>query len=308
VPDITVSVQAEPRDLDSWLVLARHLESAGFRGLLMGDHPGSGASPWPALGSAAAVTQTLKLGTYVVQAGVQEPMHVAAAAASLDVLAPGRVLLGIGAGHTPREWEDIGRRRPAPPDRAGRLAEFVEAVARLLEGDLVTLDGSYLTLRGSRLEGLPVGAGRVGLVVGGGHPQVLRAAARRADVVGLSGLGRTLPDGHQHEARWSAADLRAQLEVVAAEARDTGRAPILEALVQIVRVTQDRAASIEEISGRIPGASAQDAARTPFLLIGTYEQMAAQLRAQAEEFGISSYVVREPAVPHIERVLALLRK
>ncbi len=308
MPDITVSVQAEPRDLDSWLALARHLESAGFRGLLTGDHPGSGASPWPALGSAAAVTQTLKLGTYVVQAGVREPMHVAAEAASLDVLAPGRVLLGIGAGHTPREWEDIGRRRPAPRDRAGRLAEFVEAVARLLEGDLVTLDGSYLTLRGSRLEGLPAGAGRVGLVVGGGHPQVLRTAARRADVVGLSGLGRTLPDGHRHEARWSAADLRSQLQIIAAEAREAGRAPILEALVQIVRVTQDRAASIEEISGRIPGASAQDVARTPFLLIGTHEEMAAQLRAQAEEFGISSYVVREPAAPHIERVLELLRK
>lgn len=308
MPDITVSVQAEPRDLDSWLVLARHLESAGFRGLLMGDHPGSGASPWAALGSAAAVTQTLKLGTYVLQAGVREPMHVAAEAASLDLLAPGRVLLGIGAGHTPREWEDIGRRRPAPRDRAGRLAEFVEAVARLLEGDLVTLDGSYLALRGSRLEGLPVGAGRIGLVVGGGHPQVLRTAARRADVVGLSGLGRTLPDGHQHAVRWSAADVRGQLRIVAAEARDTARAPILEALVQIVRVTQDRAASIEEISGRIPGASARDAARTPFLLIGTYEEMAAQLRAQADELGISSYVVREPAVPHLERVLALLRE
>jgi alkanesulfonate monooxygenase SsuD/methylene tetrahydromethanopterin reductase-like flavin-dependent oxidoreductase (luciferase family) len=98
---IAVSVQAVPTDLRSWLALARRLESAGFHGLLMGDHPGSGASPWPALGSAAAVTQTLRLGTYVVQAGVREPMHVAADAATLDTLAPGRVVLGLGAGHTP---------------------------------------------------------------------------------------------------------------------------------------------------------------------------------------------------------------
>lgn len=304
--DITVSVQAEPGDLASWLALARRLESSGFGALLVGDHPGSGASPWPALGSAAAVTQTLRLGTYVVQAGVREPVHVAADAASLDVLAPGRVLLGIGAGHTPREWADIGRDRPAPRDRAGRLAEFVEAVARLLEGELVTVEGRYLTLHGSQLDGLPAGPGRVGLVVGGGHPQVLRAAARRADVVGLSGLGRTLPDGHQHEARWSVADLQGQLQLVAAEARRADNAPVLEALVQVVTVTQDRAASIEEISGRIAGASAQDVARTPFLLIGSYEEMAAQLVARAEEYGITSYVVREPAVPHMERVLALL--
>ncbi len=56
--DISVSVQAEPADLDSWLALARRLEAAGFAALLMGDHPGNGASPWPALGAAAAVTHT----------------------------------------------------------------------------------------------------------------------------------------------------------------------------------------------------------------------------------------------------------
>ena len=116
--DIAVSMQAEPADLQSWLALARRLESAGFGALLLGDHPGSGASPWPALGSAAAVTQTLALGTYVIQAGVREPVHVAADGASLDVLAPGRVRLGLGAGHTPREWEDIGRHRPGPWARA----------------------------------------------------------------------------------------------------------------------------------------------------------------------------------------------
>ena len=107
--DIAISVQAAPAGLASWLDLARRLEDGGFRALLAGDHPGSGASPWPALGAAAAVTQALELGTYVVQAGVREPVHVAADAATLDILAPGRVLLGIGAGHTlVRQAEELG--------------------------------------------------------------------------------------------------------------------------------------------------------------------------------------------------------
>jgi probable F420-dependent oxidoreductase len=307
VTDVVVSVQAEPADLGSWLALARRLESGGFSALLMGDHPGSGVSPWPALGCAAAVTTTLKLGTYVVQAGVREPMHVAADAASLEVLAPGRVVLGVGAGHTPREWDDIGQHRPAPGDRAGRLAEFADALAALLNGETVTRQGRYLSLHGSRLEGLPA-AGRVRLVVGGGHPAVLRAAARHADVVALNGLGRTLPDGHHHQVRWSGADLRRQLQLVCEEPELAGTAPAIEALVQTVTITGDRAASIREISDRIPGASPADIARTPFLLIGSYEQMAAQLLAQADEHGITSYVVREPAIPHIERVLALLTR
>lgn len=304
--DVTVSVQAEPTDLRSWLALARRLDSAGFYALVMGDHPGSGASPWPALGSAAAVTQTLQLGTYVVQAGVREPMHVAADAATLDILAPGRVLLGIGAGQTPREWTDIGRDRPSPRQRAERLVEFVEAVAALLRGRSVTRDGRYLTLRGSRLDGLPTGE-RVRLVVGGGHPLILRAAARHADVVGLSGLGRTLADGHHHEVRWSRANLRRQLQLVREEAQQASNRPVIEALVQSVRVTRDREAAVEEISAKIPGASVEDVSRTPFLLIGSYEEMAAQMLKQAEELGITSYVVREQAVPDLERVLTLIK-
>jgi alkanesulfonate monooxygenase SsuD/methylene tetrahydromethanopterin reductase-like flavin-dependent oxidoreductase (luciferase family) len=251
------------------------------------------------------VTHTLLLGTYVVQAGVREPMHVAADAATLDILAPGRVLLGLGAGHTPREWEDLGRHRPAPSERADRMAEFAEVVARLLRGETVTHDGRYLKLNESRLEGLPAG-GRVRLAVGGGHPHVLRAAARHADVVGLSGLGQTLADGHYHQARWSAADLRRQLQLVQDEAQRAGNAPVIEALVQVVAVTDDRDTTIRQIADRIPGGSADDIAHTPYALIGSHQAMAAQLHAQADEFGISSYVIREPAVPDLERVLELL--
>jgi alkanesulfonate monooxygenase SsuD/methylene tetrahydromethanopterin reductase-like flavin-dependent oxidoreductase (luciferase family) len=90
------------------------------------------------------------------------------------------------------------------------------------------------------------------------------------------------------------------------EARQAGNAPVIEALVQVVQVTQERDAAIQKISSRLPGASADDLARTPFALIGTYQEMAAQLHAQADEFGISSYVVREPAVPHLEHVMQLL--
>jgi len=307
MPGIDISVLAEPSDLGSWLELARRLEAEGFRALLMPDHPGPVASPWPALGAAAAVTQSLELGTYVVQAGVREPLHVAADAATLGILAPDRVRLGIGAGHTPREWADLGRDRPGPRERAERLAEFAEVVAALLRGETVTRDGRYLTLRSSQLGRLPSG-GRVRLVIGGGHPLVLRAAAQHADVVGLSGLGRTLPDGYRHEVRWSQAELHRQLQLVRDEAQQAGRAPVIEALVQVVRLTGDRAAAAAEIAAEIAGATAEDVAGTPFLLIGSHEEMAAQLVRQAGELGITSYVAREQAVPVLENVLALINR
>jgi probable F420-dependent oxidoreductase len=300
-------VAAAPADLDSWLELARRVEAGGFHGLVMGDHPGSGLSPWPALGCAAAVTSTIELGTCVVQAGVREPMQVAAEAATLSVLAPGRVVLGIGAGHTPREWTDVGRQRPGPAERAARLTEFAEVTARLLAGETVTHAGPAFSLADSRLEGFPAAADGVRLMIGGGHPELLRCAGRLADVVGLAGLGRTMEDGHSHEARWSADVLRRQLDMVTKAARHAGRSPALEALVQAVVVTRDRQAALSELEAKF-GVPASDLAVTPYLLVGSHAEMAAQLRDQAGRLGITRYVVRQRAVPDLEAVLPLLRE
>jgi probable F420-dependent oxidoreductase len=306
VAPIKISLQAEPRDIGSWLSLARRLEAAGFEALLVGDHPGSGASPWPALGAAAAATTTLKLGTYVIQAGVRDPIQVAGDAATLDILAPGRVLLGLGAGHTFGEWETRGAQRPSPADRAGRLEEFVDTVAQLLDGQAVTINGRYIQMVDARLDGLPTG--RVQLVVGGGHPRVLRVAAARAQVVALSGLGRTHPDGHRHDARWSGAELHHQLGIIGNATAGRAEVPEVEALVQVVTVTDDRDQTLAELATQFSAVPVQDAGSTPYLLIGTITEMVDQLRRQAEDFGITRYVVREPALDSATQILALLNR
>jgi probable F420-dependent oxidoreductase len=300
--DIEFSVQGRLRDRDSWVALARRVEADGYRTLYVADHPGYGSSPWVALAAAAAVTETLRLGTYVVQGGVREPAQVAADAVALSVLAPGRVTLGLGAGHNPAEWHQIGRERPSPADRAGRLVEFLEVAARLLQGETVSFDGRYLSLRDAGIAGAD---GSIRLLVGGGNPVLLRAAARRADVVALSGLGRTRADGRDHDVRWSRQDLERQLGIVRAEAAEHGREPVLDALVQMVRVTGDRHAALAELAAELE-APVEDLATAPFLLIGTHEQMAAQLRRQADQFGITSYVVRESGLDDVSRVRALL--
>jgi len=302
---IKVSVQAEPRDIHSWLALARRLESNSFEALLVGDHPGSGASPWPALGAAAAVTSPLKLGTYVLQTGVRDPIQVAADAATLDVLAPGRVLLGVGAGHTFSEWEVTGVPRPTPSDRAGRLEEFVDAVVALLRGKTVTMHGRYVNLVDARLDDLPTD-GRVQLIVGGGHPRVLRAGAAQAQVVALTGSGRTRPDGHRHDVRWSRADLHAQLDLIRHASKGRDRAPQIEALVQITTLSDHREQALTEVNRLFDEVPFEDLDTTPFVLVGTVQEMADQVERQALELGITRYVVREPAVEAAAQIINLL--
>jgi alkanesulfonate monooxygenase SsuD/methylene tetrahydromethanopterin reductase-like flavin-dependent oxidoreductase (luciferase family) len=253
------------------------------------------------LAAAAAVTDRIDLGTYVSQAGVREPVHVVTDAAALAVLAPDRVILGLGAGHNPAEWQQIGRERPSAGDRAARLDEFVDVTARLARGETVTHDSAHLSLRDARVEG----ASGLRLLVGGGNPVILRAAARAADIVALTGLGRTLADGRDHEVRWSRAVLEQQLDLVRGEAERHGRHPVLDALVQVVRVTDNRDAALTELADEI-GAPAADLAETPYVLVGTEDEMADQVRRQATEFGITSYVVRQPIEP-VVNVMARLK-
>jgi len=137
---IVVSVQAAPRDRTSWLSLARAIDrdDADFATLYVADHPGSTASPFVALAAAAAVTERIRLGTCVINAGLWEPFALASAVATLDVLSSGRSVLGIGAGHTPAEWSRVGATLPAPGERVGRMEVMIDVVTRLLAGVEVT--------------------------------------------------------------------------------------------------------------------------------------------------------------------------
>lgn len=140
MPLIEFSVQAEPQDASTWADLARRSEDLGMRALLVPDHPGAGASPFVALGAAAAVTTSLRLGSYVLNTGVREAIHIASDVATLDVVSGGRAEVGLGAGHTPREWEMVGRTRPPARARVAHLIETASTVRRLLDGDTVPTD------------------------------------------------------------------------------------------------------------------------------------------------------------------------
>ena len=68
----------------------------------------------------------------------------------------------------------------------------------------------------------------------------------------------------------------------------------LNALVQRVVVTDDRHRAAQELGTRWPGLSAEDLLESPYLLIGTVDQMVEDLRARRERWGISYYTTFEP--------------
>ncbi|WP_127128463.1 LLM class flavin-dependent oxidoreductase [Georgenia sp. SYP-B2076] len=300
----TVSLQAWPTgDAAAWFDTARRAEELGFDALTAPDHPGAVAAPFVALAAAAAVTTRLGLGSYVTNGGVREPAHIAADVATLDVVSGGRARLGLGAGHTPAEWRAVGRERPDVAGRVARCIAVVEGVRALLAGEEVTADGP-VRLHGARLHA-PRPVQRIPLTIGTSNSALLRYAGAHADVVGLSGLGRTLPDGHQHAVRWTPAEVDAQASLVAEGAAGRDRPPALEALVQQVTVTDDAGAVAAELAERA-GARAEDLLAVPYVLLGTEDEIVDAVREHRRRWGITRYVVRQEAMEAVGGLLPRL--
>jgi alkanesulfonate monooxygenase SsuD/methylene tetrahydromethanopterin reductase-like flavin-dependent oxidoreductase (luciferase family) len=172
-----------------------------------------------------------------------------------------------------------------------------EATSALLRGDEVTVDTAALRMTGARLTKPRPVQDRVPLLFGGGNTRLLHWAGEHADIVGLSGLGRTLADGHSHEARWRTDQIDAQVELV--------RGSVIEALVQHVEITDDAGAVLAERM-KDSDLSDDELQAAPYLLVGTEDEIVAKVRENTRRWGITRYAVRRPALDALGPLLPRL--
>jgi len=126
---------------------AQAAEDAGFEAVWQAESRLVREATIP-LAAFGAATQRIKLGSGVVSMWVRNPAFLAATFSTLDDLAPGRVILGIGAWWDPLAAKvGVSREKPL---RAMR--EVVTAVRALLAGETVTFDGAFVHLDGVELD------------------------------------------------------------------------------------------------------------------------------------------------------------
>jgi probable F420-dependent oxidoreductase len=270
---------------------ARAAEEAGFDVMHSWDHVVDGWSPLTPLMAIADCTTTLRICPLVLNNDFHHPVHLAQELASLDHLSGGRLEVGIGAGHSFTEYEAIGQPFDPPSVRKVRLAEAVEILRRLLNGEVLTYHGEHYDL--DKVQILRSRQDQVPLLVGVNGKRALAHAARHADIIGLTMLGRTLEDGQRHEVRWEPERLDTTVDYIREQAGERWGQIELNVLVQAVVVTDDRRKAAEQVAARVPGLSAHDALRAPFLAIGTHDEIADHLVACRDRWGISYFSVRD---------------
>ncbi|MCU1419536.1 MAG: fgd [Mycetocola sp.] len=193
--------QFGPRELVEFAVAA---ERHGFETATVSDH----FQPWRHVGGHAPFalawltavgerTSSIKLGTSVLTPTFRyNPAVIAQAFATLGVLYPGRMMLGVGTGEALNEiatgFRGPGEQEwPAFKERFARLRESVRLMRELWAGDRVSFDGEFYSTHGASIYDRPDGGVPVYIAAGG--PVVAKYAGRAGDgFICTSGKGAEL--------------------------------------------------------------------------------------------------------------------
>src|SRR3989441_10007481 len=188
--------QFGPRELLDYAILAEEL---GFDSVVVSDHfhpwrDTGGHAPFSFawLGAVAARTKRTRIGTSVVTPSFRyHPAIVAQAMATIALLAPGRVFLGVGSGESMNETPLTVTDWPEPGERLRRLREAVKLIKRLWSEEYVTFDGKYFRTKEAKLFDKPPQP--IPLLVAAGGPQAATLAGREGDgIIVTSGKGAAL--------------------------------------------------------------------------------------------------------------------
>jgi F420-dependent oxidoreductase-like protein len=189
-----------PELVEAWKVL----DESGFDTAFTNDHlmagfrdAGGGSSPyfegWTALAGLAALTRRITTGIQVSGVTYRHPSLVAKMAVTVDHIAGGRFILGMGAAW--HQGEHVAFGIPFPPigERMDRLEEALQALRLLFAGGKCNFDGRYYQLKDAICDPLPLQKpGPPIMVAGAGEKRTLRISAQYADIINVLGTPETV--------------------------------------------------------------------------------------------------------------------
>ena len=165
---------------------AREAEQLGYSTVFFPDHFDEGPGPLAAMAAVAVSTSTINVGTLVLDCDFRHPAVLARELATIDVLAEGRLEVGLGAGWKSLDYERSGIAMDRPGTRVSRLIEHTAVIKGLWADGPFSFSGEHYEI--TELDGTPAPhtPGGPPILVGGGGPRLLRWAGRVADIVGVN--------------------------------------------------------------------------------------------------------------------------
>jgi probable F420-dependent oxidoreductase len=269
----------------------RKAEDLGYATFLLADHFVNEFPPLVALTVAADATKTLRVGSFVFDNDFRHPALLAKEVATLDLLSGGRFELGIGAGWHRPEYEQTGLPFDSAGVRINRLEEALTIIKQFFTKESVTFAGSHYTVTDLKAFPKPLQHPSPPILMGGGGKRLLTLAGQEADIVGLH--LKVNENGTVDASERTEAALAQKVEWVRRAAGERFAAVELNLLVGSVIITQHQQQAAEQYiceSGR-PFVTAEQLLASPYVLIGSIEQLIERIQRLREQFGISYLVL-----------------
>lgn len=152
--------------------------------------------PWVTLGWVAAQTETINLGTGVFILPLRHPLYTARQVATLDMISRGRVLLGVGAGWQPQEFDYVGL---GFKNRGRRMEECFEVLRKLWTQPVIEHHGEFFDFGPCTFEPKPTRPGGPPIMVAGNSEIALRRTGQFGD--GWVGHAPTLEENKEFVAK-----------------------------------------------------------------------------------------------------------
>jgi probable F420-dependent oxidoreductase len=289
---------------EAWRAKVRRIEELGYDAILITDHISSQFAPIPAMAAALEATTRLRAGSYVFSNDYRNPVMLAREIATLDVLSGGRVEFGIGAGWSVPDYKMLGIPYDPPATRVPRMMEAVRLIDRLFAEDAVDASGRYYSVRGAKVLPKPVQRPRPPLMIGAGGPQMLRFAARHADIVVLNPQFNA--DGQPMLSALTARAAQGKIDALRAEAGPRLAALELGIYLADAGVTDEPRSLFDALATRVK-ATVTQVVDSPFFLYGSVSDLTRQVRERRERFGTSYVAVPEKVFEPFAAVVRELR-
>lgn len=178
-------VSTSPKEhLDLMLRKVEAAQKAGFTYLTIGQHYLYDGFRWfqpvPLLARLAAeLDDGVRIGTTVLVGPLHHPVALAEDLATLDVITRGKLVVGIGTGYLPHEYEVFDR---PYKQRYALLEELIEVMTKLWTQDRVTHHGKFFDIDDRPTHLHPVQKPRPPIWLGAMKQMGVRRAARHGDV------------------------------------------------------------------------------------------------------------------------------
>jgi F420-dependent oxidoreductase-like protein len=197
----------------TWDELVRRVrlaEDLGFDGVwgfdhfepMYGEGPGETFEGMTTLAALAGLTSRVRLGLLVTGVTYRHPSVLAAQAVTVDHASHGRLELALGAAWFEQEHRELGIPFPSLGERFDLLEDELEIVTRLFTGEVVSYEGTRVSLHDAQMRPRPVQQPHPPIWIGGtGMRRTLPLAARFADVWHAFGSPNSLRDANDRLSR-----------------------------------------------------------------------------------------------------------